>query len=134
MIDRMSTRRGLARLALGLALGLALAGPARARAAGSYADVLPRVRALRAQGRVPIAVFDLDGTLLDSAPRTRNILSAALEGPGAMVTPEQPALAESVRSLPLAISPICSTQMSTHEARFSSRVPTYTPTRPVSLY
>ena len=38
------------------------------------------------------------------------------------------------RSLPAAISPICSTVISTQASRFSSRVPTYTPIMPVSVY
>ncbi len=99
MIVRSPAHHAL--LALGATVALLAGPPARAHAEPSYADVLPRVRALVSRGRTAVAIFDLDGTLLDPAARTRDILVHALEGPGAMVTPERPALAESIRSLPL---------------------------------
>ncbi|MBI5493510.1 MAG: haloacid dehalogenase-like hydrolase [Deltaproteobacteria bacterium] len=37
-------------------------------------DTLERVAATRAAGRVPVVLFDLDGTLFDNAPRTWQIL------------------------------------------------------------
>jgi beta-phosphoglucomutase-like phosphatase (HAD superfamily) len=80
------------------AAGLA---PAPAFADPAYADVIARVVAARKAGRQAVAVFDIDGTILNPASRTRDIFSHALEGPGAIVTPEQPQLAEAVRSLPL---------------------------------
>jgi len=95
----MIARRLAAWLLLSLAATCAL--PRAGRAEATFADVLVRVRQARAHGRTPVAVFDLDGTLLDPAARTRDIFSHALEGPGAMVAPEQPELAESIRSLPL---------------------------------
>jgi hypothetical protein len=80
----------------------ALSAPVRAAAGPVPADVIARVKAARAAGRPAVVVLGLDGTLLDPAARTRDILTRALEGPGTVVTPEQPALAEQVQSLPLA--------------------------------
>lgn len=39
------------------------------------AGLVDRTRALRAAGKVPVVVFDLDGTLLDNRPRTVAILA-----------------------------------------------------------
>jgi len=104
--------RGIA-LVLCLLAGLAAAqsgcsaAPAPAAAAPSYrpaelSGVFARIRAARAEGKTPLAIFDIDGTILDTAPRTRDIFAAALDGPGAVVTPEKPELAARIRQLPLA--------------------------------
>src|SRR5262245_36141179 len=90
-----------ARRALMMLLFVMLAA-APASADSKLADVLARIAQERAAGRVPLAVFDIDGTILDPAARTRDIMTDALQGPGAMVTPEQPQLAEQIRTLPLA--------------------------------
>jgi hypothetical protein len=95
-------RRAIALLCVLGATGLVALAPQRAHADPSYADVLDRVRAARKAGHEAVAVFDIDGTILNPAARTRDIFSRGLEGPGAVVTPEQPALAEQIRSLPLA--------------------------------
>jgi beta-phosphoglucomutase-like phosphatase (HAD superfamily) len=78
-----------------------------AAAAPSYrpaelSGVFARIRAARAEGKTPLAIFDIDGTILDTAARTRDIFAAALDGPGAVVTPEKPELAARIRQLPLA--------------------------------
>jgi len=101
------TRRfqGLVRAAAVVVLALFATGAAAALAPAAadpaYADVIPRIVAARKAGRQAVAVFDIDGTILNPAARNRDIFSRALEGPGAMVTPEQPQLAEAVRNLPL---------------------------------
>lgn len=48
-----------------------LAGPERATL---LRNILERLRAQRAQGKVPVVVFDLDGTLIDNRPRVVRIL------------------------------------------------------------
>jgi beta-phosphoglucomutase-like phosphatase (HAD superfamily) len=71
------------------------AGPARLE------DVLARAEKAKTGGRPVLAIFDIDGTILDPAARTRDIFVAALDGPNAVVSPEHPELAQKVRALPL---------------------------------
>ena len=95
-------------LVLLLAVVLASSACAHAPDAGAKADaaparledVLARAAEARKAGRPALAIFDIDGTLLDPAPRTRDIFALALDGPGAVVTPERPDLAGKIRALP----------------------------------
>ena len=73
-------------------------------APGKLEDVLARAAAQK-DGRPVLAIFDIDGTILDPAARTRDIFALALDGPGAVVQPEQPELAQRVRSLALETIP-----------------------------
>ena len=104
---------------------------------------------MQAQGLVPAGyTLQMGGQAEDQAKAFGNIflalgLSILLEYMllaalyESMILPLRLSFARSsspARSLPAAISPICSTQISMHACRFSSRVPTYTPMRPVSVY
>lgn len=92
-----------------LALVLAVSACAHAPRAGAegeakratFGDVLARAARVRAEGRPALAIFDIDGTILDPAARTRDIIAAALDGPGAVVNPPRPDLAQAIRALPL---------------------------------
>ncbi|MEP7029080.1 MAG: HAD family hydrolase [Candidatus Eisenbacteria bacterium] len=64
-------------------------------------DVFARIAAARAAGRTAIAIFDIDGTLLDPAARTREIFTLAFDGPDPVVHPPRPDLAAAIRTLPL---------------------------------
>lgn len=92
------------------ALGVLLAGAAcahapradAAKAPVSMADaVLARVAAARASGRPALAIFGLDGTLLDPSARTREIFALAFDGPDPVVNPPRPDLVTAIRALPL---------------------------------
>ena len=110
-------RRTYARRSLlaGLALVLAALACAHAPKAGANGAagtarledvlVLAEKEKAKAGSRPVLAIFDIDGTILDPAPRTRDIFAAALDGPGAVVSPEQPEMAQRVRALPLASMP-----------------------------
>src|SRR5574341_1132518 len=50
---------------------------------GVIAEIRGRVASARAAGETPLVVFDLDDTLVDTAPRTRAILVEALRSPSA---------------------------------------------------
>lgn len=100
-------------LTVALALGLALAFGAcahapRAGAAGgepgatrepALGDVLVRAAEARKTDRPVLAIFDIDGTLLDPGARTRDIFALALDGSGAVVNPPRPDLAQAMRAL-----------------------------------
>ena len=93
------------RLVLVLSIALSACACAHAPLAGAkdadakLEDVLARAAKVK-DGRPALAIFDIDGTLLDPAPRTRDIFALALDGPGAVVTPERPDLAGKIRALP----------------------------------
>ncbi len=94
-------------------LALALAGLACAHAPCADAakdsdssgpvlgDVFARVAAMRAAGKTPIAIFDIDGTVTDPAGRNREIFALAFDGPDPVVHPPRPDLAAAIRALPL---------------------------------
>jgi beta-phosphoglucomutase-like phosphatase (HAD superfamily) len=99
------------RLVLALSFVLSACACAHAPLAGAkdeskkLEDVLARAAANQKDGRPVLAIFDIDGTILDPAARTRDIFNLALDGPGAVVHPEQPALAAKMRALPLETIP-----------------------------
>jgi len=64
-------------------------------------DVFARARAARAAGRPALAIFGLDGTLVDPAARTREIFALAFDGPDPVVNPPRPDLVTAIRALPL---------------------------------
>lgn len=109
-MSRTYARRSLI---AGLALVLAALACAHAPKAGANGalgtarleDVLARAEKAKDGGRPVLAIFDIDGTILDPSPRTRDILAAALDGPGAVVNPEQPEMAQRVRAVPLEAMP-----------------------------
>jgi beta-phosphoglucomutase-like phosphatase (HAD superfamily) len=72
-----------------------------AAAAPQLGDVFGRVTAARAAGRPAIAIFGLDGTLVDPAARDREIFSLAFDGPDPVVNPPRPDLSTAIRALPL---------------------------------
>ena len=98
------------RLVLALSFVLSACACAHAPLAGAkdadakLEDVLARAAKVK-DGRPALAIFDIDGTILDPAARTRDIFALALDGPGAVVQPELPELAGRVRALPLANMP-----------------------------
>jgi len=108
-------RRPFARRSMLAALALVLAvlacahapkaGESDAQGTARLEDVLARAAKAQAEGRPVLAIFDIDGTILDPASRTRDIFAAALDGPNAVVTPEHPELAQRVRALPLETIP-----------------------------
>jgi len=115
---RPSSQRA-SRLALALALGVALVlsacahapragaeddGPGGAREP-ALGDVLARAAKAGKSDRPMLAIFDIDGTILDPAARTRDIFALALDGPGAVVDPPRPDLAQAMRTLPLSQMP-----------------------------
>jgi beta-phosphoglucomutase-like phosphatase (HAD superfamily) len=81
------------------------AGESDAQGTARLEDVLARAAKAKEGGRPVLAIFDIDGTILDPASRTRDIFAAALDGPNAVVTPEHPELAQRVRALPLETIP-----------------------------
>jgi hypothetical protein len=98
-----------------LALALVLGFTACAHAPGAVAqggaparslsEVLERAARVRAEGRPALAIFDIDGTILDPAARTREIVVGALDGPSPVVDPPRPDLAQAMRALPLSEQP-----------------------------
>ena len=95
------------RLVLALSFVLSACACAHAPLAGAkeesrkLEDVLARAAANQKDGRPVLAIFDIDGTILDPAARTRDIFANALDGPDPMVKPGQPEMAQRVRALPL---------------------------------
>jgi hypothetical protein len=81
------------------------AGETEAQGTARLEDVLERAAKAKADGRPVLAIFDIDGTILDPAGRTRDIFVAALDGPNAVVTPAHPELAQKMRALPLETIP-----------------------------
>lgn len=98
------------RLALALAILVSATACAHAPMAGAkdgsaqLADVLARAAKVK-DGRPALAIFDIDGTILDPAARTREIFNSALDGPDPVVQPGQPEMAARVRALDLANIP-----------------------------
>ena len=111
MSQRHLGRNRAARALLVLAVvlgGAACAHTPRAEAAkaegspvSQLGDVFARAQAARAAGRPALAIFGLDGTLLDPAARTREIFALAFDGPDPVVNPPRPDLATAIRALPL---------------------------------
>jgi len=99
-------RNRVARALPALAVVLSFAACAHAPRADAGASQLPgdvfaRVAAARAAGRPALAIFGLDGTLLDPAARNREIFSLAFDGPDPVVNPPRPDLSTAIRALPL---------------------------------
>jgi len=101
-LGRNRAARALLVLAVVLA-GAACACAPRAEAGASpqLGDVFARAQATRAAGRPALAIFGLDGTLLDPAARTREIFALTFDGPDPVVNPPRPDLATAIRALPL---------------------------------
>ena len=78
------------------------AAPTPSDRAPALGDAFARIDQARRDGRPALAIFDIDGTVLDPAARTRDILALALEGPEAAIRPSRPDLAQAMRALPLA--------------------------------
>src|SRR5262245_39203017 len=98
------------RLVLALSFALSACACAHAPLAGAkdgtskLEDVLVRA-ASHKDGRPTLAIFDIDGTILDPAARTRDIFASALDGPDPVLQPGQPEMAQRMRAIPLESMP-----------------------------
>jgi len=101
-LGRLGRNRAVqALLVLTVVLACAHAPRADAGASPQPGDVFARALAARATGRPALAIFGLDGTLLDPAARTREIFALAFDGPDPVVNPPRPDLVTAIRALPL---------------------------------